>query len=89
MTGGMSRKKIRLSQEALILYNWLCLNSSAGGAVLNGESFRKWFEDEIGKFLSPEQLSAAISELQEYQLISIVGWQIQPIDMDRQRFYTD
>lgn len=84
----MSRKKIRLSREALILYNWLCLNSGSSGVLLNSESFKRWFEGEIGDVLLIEQVSEAVDELKEYHLITVVGWQIQPEQMDLQRFYT-
>ena len=89
MIGGMNSRKIRLRKETLILYDWLCLNSGFNGALLNCESFTKWFQDEIGDSLSAEQLSEAISELSSYHLIDIIGWQIQPQQIDRQQFYMD
>jgi|GEM_PF-1324495 len=89
MIGGMNSRKIRLRKETLILYDWLCLNSGFNGALLNCESFTKWFQDEIGDSLSAEQLSEAISELSSYHLINVIGWQIQPQQIDRQQFYMD
>jgi len=89
MIGGMNIRKIRLRKETLILYDWLCLNSGFNGALLNCESFTKWFQDEIGDSLSAEQLSEAISELSSYHLINVIGWQIQPQQIDRQQFYMD
>jgi len=85
----MNSRKIRLRKETLILYDWLCLNSGFNGALLNCESFTKWFQDEIGDSLSAEQLSEAISELSSYHLINVIGWQIQPQQIDRQQFYMD
>ena len=85
----MNSRKIRLRKETLILYDWLCLNSGFNGTLLSSESFTKWFQDEMGDSLSAEQLSEAIEELSSYRLINIIGWQIQPQQIDRQQFYMD
>jgi len=85
----MSSRKIRLKREALILYDWLCLNSGLNGALLSSDSFIRWFQNEIGDALSAEQLSEAVEELKSYHLINIIGWQVQPQPLDRQKFYMD
>lgn len=89
MSGGMSSRKIRLNQEALILYDWLCLNSGLNGTLLNSRAFIKWFQNEMGESLSDEQLSEAVEELKSHRLINIIGWQIEPQPFDQQKFYVD
>ena len=83
----MSRRRIRLSREAILIHNWLCLNSDVNGAVFNIDAFKRWFESEIGESLQTTQILSAIDELEEYNLIQILGWQIQPRQMDLEKFH--
>ena len=87
ITGGMSRRRIRLSREAILIHNWLCLNSDVNGALFNIDAFKRWFESEIGESLQTTQILSAIDELEEYNLIQILGWQIQPRQMDLEKFH--
>jgi len=84
---GMSRRRIRLSREAILIHNWLCLNSGVNGALFNIDAFKRWFENEIGESLQTTQILSAIDELEQHDLIQILGWQIQPRQMDLEKFH--
>lgn len=83
----MSRRRIHLSKEARLIHNWLCLHSNANGALLNIDTFKRWFETEIGEQLQTAQILSAVDELEQYDLIKVLGWQIQPKQMNPEKFH--
>jgi hypothetical protein len=83
----MSRKRIRLSREAILIHNWLCLNSNVNGVLFSVDAFKRWFESEIGESLQTAQILSAVDELEQHDLIQILGWQIQPRQMDLEKFH--
>ncbi|MBD2213998.1 hypothetical protein H6G27_29640 [Nostoc linckia FACHB-104] len=69
------------------MHNWLCLNSEANSTFLNIEAFQQWFETEIGQQLTTAQISSAIAELERHDLIKILSWEIEPREMDLDKFH--
>lgn len=83
----MSCPRIRLSKEASLMHSWLCLYSNENSILLNIDAFKRWFEAEIGEQIQTAQVISAVDELGGHDLIKVIGWQIQPKEINFEKFH--
>lgn len=80
-------KRIRLSNDSYLLYDWLYLYKGGASSNVNFQEFRAWAENHTGDPYTIQQVRAAIAELEGHELIVVEAIRIKPNDMDLDRFY--
>lgn len=84
---GMSRqKRIRLSDRAYLIHNWLYLYQGGSKSLLKLGAFKTWAEQHTGAAHSLEDIRTAIDELVLHGLVTVHSIELEPHDIDPSKF---